>query len=396
MAARPLLAPVLALVLVGVLATTVGPTADTRVTDLFVYAGDADQVLGGLEPYLDFAFEYPPLALVPITAAGLLGTGPDVYAIVFGALMLAAGVAVLVLTARLAGDGERTAAWAMALAPLVTGAMVRTHFDLVALALTLAALAALIQDRPVLAFALLGAGAMTKLIPALLVPIAVVWMLADRRPGVPRGLAAFAAVAVLVSVPFLGRGELDAYRYQLERPIQIESTPASVLFALGHSRVTGTAAMPDRHGSNGLVGGRAAAVEAVFAALLAVTLLGACLLVLRAPVDARSLLLGSLAALLAFLALGKVLSPQFMVWLVPFAALVWTMDERLLGAALLAAVALTQVEFPARYMDLVHGDIGVVALVAARNALLLATLGLTLARLAAPARSPLRASAATP
>lgn len=396
MGSRSLLAPALVLVLVGVLATTVGPTADTRVTDLFIYAGHAGQVLAGHEPYRQFAFEYPPLALVPITLAGLPGTGPQSYAIAFGLLMLAAGIGVVVLTARLARGGERSAAWIVALSPLLTGAMVRTHFDLAALVLALAGLVALTRDRPVTGFALLGAGAMTKLIPALLVPAAVAWMLAGRRPAVGRGLAAFAAVVLLVSLPFLGRGELDAYRYQLERPVQIESTPATVLFALGGSRVTGTTTVPDRHGSNGLVGGTADAVEAAFAVLLGGALAGACLLVLRAPADARSLILGALAALLAFLSLGKVLSPQFMTWLVPFAALAWAMGERALALALLAAVALTQFEFPARYLDLVREEPGVISLVALRNAVLLGALVLTLARLAARARSRPRASVAMP
>lgn len=396
MGARSLLAPVLALVLIGVAATTVGPTADTRVTDLFVYAHDADQVLTGHQPYLDFAFEYPPLALAPIVGAGLVGTGPDTYPITFGLLMLAAGAAVLVLTVRIARDGQRSAAWIVALAPLLTGAMVRTHFDLAALALALAALVALTRGRPALGFGLLGAGAMTKLLPALLLPVAIVWMLAGRRQGARRGVAVFAAVVALVSLPFLGRGELDAYAYQLERPVQIESTPATLLFALGGSHVTGTTTVPDSHGSNGLVDGDAPTVEAAFAVLLAAALLTVCSLVRRAPAGERSLVLGSLAALLAFLSLGKVLSPQFTIWVVPFAALAWAMGERALAVLLLAAVALTQLEFPARYMDLVREDTGVIALVALRNATLLGALGLTLARLAGPARCRPHAWVATP
>jgi len=159
--------------------------------------------------------------------------------------------------------------------------------------------------------------------------------------------------------------------------------------------VTGTTTVPDSHGSNGLVDGYAPTVEAAFAVLLAAALLTACGLVRHAPAGERSLVLGSLAALLAFLSLGKVLSPQFTIWVVPFAALAWAMGERALAVLLLGAVALTQLEFPARYMDLVREDTGVIALVALRNAALLGALGLTLARLAAPARCPPHASVAT-
>ena len=52
-----------------------------------------------------------------------------------------------------------------------------------------------------------------------------------------------------------------------------------------------------------------------------------------------------------------------------------------------AAMALTLVEFPVRYWDLVDGERGVVAIVAARNALLLGALVTLLAREAGAARS---------
>jgi hypothetical protein len=310
--------------------------------------------------------------------------------------MLIAALSVMLLTAALARKRALTAAWIVALSPLLSGAVVRTHFDLVAVALMLGALLALTRERPTVGFALLGAGAMTKLFPALLVPVAAAWLVAGRRSGdAARGAAVFAVVVAVVSLPFLGGGYVDAYRYQLERPVQIESTPATVLFALGGSHVTGTATVPDAHGSNGLEGGAADAVQAGFAALLAATLALVVVLVARGPPEERRLLLGALAAVLAFAALGKVLSPQFLVWLVPFAALAWIWGERTLALLLAAAILLTQLEFPARYEELVAERTSLVLLVAARNATLLAALAVTLARLAGPVRSRRPASAAT-
>jgi hypothetical protein len=121
--------------------------------------------------------------------------------------------------------------------------------------------------------------------------------------------------------------------------------------------------------------------------LLVAALLAVVALVVRGPPDERALLLGSLAALLAFAALGKVLSPQFLVWLVPFAALAWVWRERALALLLGVAVLLTQLEFPARYTLLVDQRTSVILLVAVRNAALLVALGLTLERLAESARS---------
>jgi hypothetical protein len=396
---RPLLllAPAAVLAAIWAVALFHGPTADTHITDVNVYRGYADALSAGNAPYSDFAFEYPPLALVPMWLAGLADAGSYAsYDVSFAVVMLAAALAVMLLAAALARERALTAAWIVALAPLVTGAVVRTHFDLVPVALLLGALLALTRRRPTLGFALLGVGAMTKLFPALLVPVAAAWLIASGhgREAV-RGFIAFAAVVVAVSLPFLGRGYTDAYRYQLERPVQIESTPASVLFALGGSDVTGGPSVPDAYKSNGLVGGSADAVQALFTVLLVGVLALVVALVVRGPPSEDSLLLGSLAALLAFAAVGKVLSPQFLIWLVPFAALAWTRSERVLALLLGATVLLTQVEFPARYTSLVDEHTPVILLVAVRNAVLLAALGLTLVRLAGPVRSHRLASAPT-
>jgi Glycosyltransferase family 87 len=172
---RPLLllAPAAALAAIWAVALFHGPTADTHITDINVYRGYADALSAGKTPYSGFAFEYPPLALVPMWLAGLADAGSYAsYDVSFAVVMLVAALAVMVLTAALAREKALTAAWIVALAPLVTGAVVRTHFDLVPVALVLGALLALTRGRPTLGFALLGVGAMTKLFPALLVPVA--------------------------------------------------------------------------------------------------------------------------------------------------------------------------------------------------------------------------------
>ncbi|HET9675698.1 MAG TPA: hypothetical protein VFP31_12990, partial [Gaiellaceae bacterium] len=55
--------------------------------------------------------------------------------------------------------------------------------------------------------------------------------------------------------------------------------------------------------------------------------------------------------LTAFVALGKVLSPQFLIWLVPVVPLARRLSATTL---LLAALVLTQLWFPFRYWDLVR------------------------------------------
>ena len=62
------------------------------------------------------------------------------------------------------------------------------------------------------------------------------------------------------------------------------------------------------------------------------------------------------AAVTAFAALGKVLSPQFLIWVIPLGALAFAWHMHLLAAATGLATVLTQVEFPARYLDVVERE----------------------------------------
>jgi hypothetical protein len=384
--------PAAALAALWAVATTVGPFSDTTVNDLFVYRTYAELLAAGQLPYVDFGFEYPPLAALPIWLAGLPGRDEATYAVSFGALMAACALAGQQLAARLAGERRAAlvVAWLLALQPVVIGASVRTHFDPLPVALALGGLLALARGRSQAGFVLLGLGTMTKLFPGLLAVVAVVWLAArGERSAALRGAATFAAVIVLVSLPLAGSGYVESFRFHLDRPVQIESTPATVLFALGGSEVTGTNLRPDRFKSNGLDGGHADLVEALFAVALLVALAGVVALATRGR-DARHLVLCGFAALLAFVALGKVLSPQYVIWLAPFAALAWVWGRRAVAALTAAAIVLTHVEFPSRYFDLINEDSEVVLIVAARNVVLLAALVLLAASLLRGRRAPAR------
>ena len=94
------------------------------------------------------------------------------------------------------------------------------------------------------------------------------------------------------------------------------------------------------------------------------------------------------AALLAFVTLGKVFSPQYVIWLAPFAALAWVWGRRAVALLTAAAIVLTHVEFPSRYFDLINVQTDVVVIVAARNALLLVALCVLVAALARCNRGP--------
>jgi hypothetical protein len=369
-----------ALVAVWLLSTNHGPFSDARVNDLYVYSVAKELLTSGNVPYRDWDFEYPPLALIPIGLAG--GS-----AITLSLLMLACALGCQAAAWALGGPA---AGWAMVALPPLAGALVRTHFDLFPTALTLAALVALVRARPTLGFVLLGLGTMAKLWPAAVALVALAWLVgAGERRVDRRGLTAFVVVVLALGVPFAIAGGFPSamVRFHLDRPVQIESTPASVLELVGGSRVTGAPLRPDRFKSNGLDGGAAGVVGALSLLALVGAAAGVAVLTARRR-GPPALLLGAFAVTLAFVAFGKVLSPQYLCWLLPLAAVGWTQGARA-GAALTAAAALvTQLWFPVHYFDVVFQHGWAVTAVAVRNALLLAALASTaraLARCPSPA-----------
>lgn len=382
---RDALAALGLLVLGWALTLWVMPWSNERVNDLFVYRIFAEPVLAGGLPYRDVFFEYPPLAAPVIALPGVAGTGEETFRLAFAAWMLvAAGALVLLcgaLAARTGGD-RRRALFAAALAPVACGALLRTHFDLVPVALTLGALWLVCAGRPRSGLALLGLGALVKGFPLVAVPVVLAWLLGrGRRREALEGAAACLAVllaGVGAAVAVSPDGALDALSYHLERPVQIESLPAAVLLGLDGLGL-GEAVSVSSHRSDGLLHPIDGAVAGV--GVLALVLVVALIAALAARSDGgderRRLVLAALAAVTAFAALGKVLSPQFMIWVLPLGALAFAWRMHALALAVLAALVLTQVEFPAHYFDVIAREPLALALVAVRDLVMLAVLALS-------------------
>lgn len=396
--------PALALVVAGwALTLWVMPWSDERVNDLLVYRTFAEPVLSGGLPYRDVAFEYPPLAVPAIALPGLAGTGEETFRWAFALWTLAAAAAMVLLCGALAratpgseGRPARRAMLAAALAPFLCGALLRTHFDLIPVAVLLTGLLLLCLERPRAGLAVLGLGAVTKLFPVVAVPVALAWLLARgrRREAWHGGLACAAAVAVVAgaAVAVSPDGSVDAVRYHVDRPVQIESSPALVLLGLD-AVGAGEARSVSSHRSDGLLHPAADAVTSLFLTALVAFVALLCALVAGgrsrvrvqgagSPVRGRrELVVASLAACTAFALIGKVLSPQFVIWVLPLGALAFAWRMHALAAAVAVAAVLTQVEFPAHYFDVVAREPAAIALVGARNLVLAAVLALSVREL---------------
>jgi len=359
---------------------------DASSWDVPLYQSFGDRMTDGEVPYRDFRVEYPPGALaaflIPSLVSRANGTPvyePELneaargYARGFAALMALLLAATVVLTAvslkalRATVGHAALALGLVAATPLLLGELALTRFDALPVALTAGAVAALLAGRPRLGALVLGLAIATKLYPLLLLPLFAI--VALRRAG-GRAAAAVvgiaAATAAIVVLPFLALAPAEAWfsiRAQLTRGLQVESLPGSVVLALGRvadelglgALGTGVAEGGTGDVRSADVTGTLGSVVGSLAGLLAVAVVVAIWVAAwRSDAEPARVVRDCAAVVAAQVALGRVLSPQFVLWLVPLVPLVAGRRGRLASGLLAAALVLTHVWFPELYRDYVN------------------------------------------
>ena len=347
---------------------------------IYHHAGEA--LLRGKIPYLDFFIEYPPGSLLAFVPPALFSSNRVDYTALFAIEMALAAVVALILTAlttrRLWGP------WAYAIptvtftaAALLLHNLILARYDaVVTLTLAFAALCVACGGRFVLlAYASLGFGAAAKLVPAL-----ATLPLATLQKGAARGYATFFGVLALFFAPplLLAReGLMKSFAYQADRGLQVESLAASILMKLGWVRRTTF--------DYGAIEVRGRGVEFASSLSLPFTAL---LLLFTALVMYREYRRGRLgvehypryaaALILAYILGSRVLSPQYMLWLLPLVPLVGKRFVKIgISAVFLAACGTTRLML-IHYQDLVFLRFPGPDLLLARNLLLVLLWGMLL------------------
>lgn len=336
--------------LVACLVVRGGLLSSERFGDVALYATDAHRILDGQVPYRDFFFEYPPGTLVALIGPALISIAH--YVVLFKTLMAVLGAATVLLAARVAdaaGLPARSTAAALgfvAVSPVLLGPLFLDEYDLWPALLTVAAMLALLHGRDGLGAGLLGFGAATKVFPAAILPLALVWIYrrTGRREAV-RALVVAVAVAFVTYIVFVAiapGGVWSSISIHLRRGLQKESLGSSVLFALDQLGlykariVEGTSNWTELTGT---AGDTLALLSSLCQAAVVIAVAG---IVARRRPEPRTLLLGAGVAAAGFVAFGKVFSPQYLIWLVPLVALAGDVVAiALLGVALV----LTQLWF---------------------------------------------------
>ncbi len=365
------------------------PTGD----DVELYYQYANRVLGGSLPYRDFNIEYPPFSLIffilPAIISNSFGAyNPERYILLFQAESFLLAVATLILVWQLLRTLYPVARlnWRLAFftaATILICLYVFRRFDISATFLVTLSFYLLYKQRqPGWGGAVLGLATAAKLFPAVLLPIMLIyyWRGKRDRDFALRTMVGFGMAVGVTVLPFVITGLpglLAFLKYHGERGVQVESLFASLIWLGSIFGLTNIKSSVD-HGSINFVSSWGQTL-ATTATLLTVAGLLAFFGYLwwatrqsgrRLRVD--WMLQAGAIAILWFILSNKVLSPQYLVWLLPFAAF-WRGPKIWLY---FAALTLSFIAFPFMVLGVVAVDWQPMLVILLRNLLLVGLFGL--------------------
>jgi len=269
-------------------------------SDLLALAGDRYFQGGRPIPYLQDAIEYPPVLGLLLWLPALVSQSPLGYFTLGYLLLGASGLAAVALAGRIGGADRWWIAGSPALAYYAG-----LNWDLVPIALLLAAVLASERGRPATAGALAALGASAKLWPIVLLPVLAAALVRRRDLRALRRLGlAFAAVTLVVNLPLaLVAHDRWSWFWRYNSARGAENSVWEVLRFFPATEKLLTDALFLNTAGALLLG---AAV--LFAALCAWRATGS------SARPGRAVALGVAFVLLVWIATNKVWSPQYALW----------------------------------------------------------------------------------
>ncbi|MBJ3807412.1 DUF2029 domain-containing protein [Streptomyces flavofungini] len=362
-------APTRALLLLCVFHVIVIPGPDVTNDVAFIYQGWYEVLRTGTFPLDDVTWQYPPAAALAILGPGML---PFLgYPAAFFLLAFVADAVVTGLLVYAAGRPGRTlrGAWVWTAGVALLGPTAYARYDLMVTAVAVAALLAGAR-RAHTAGVLAGFGAVVKVWPVLLLVGAPRGRAARRSWGAAVLTAGAVTSAFVVAMP----GALAFLTFQRDRGTEVESLGALVFHVARHFGWSGAVRL--NYGSVEFLGPYVPLVSGVAQALSVAALGWLVLWRVRARVwSAATPADAAFAAVLLFTTTSRVISPQYLVWLVGVAAVcLSSRGSRMVRPAVLVLTAafVTFLEFPVWFGHVVASDAVGLALLVVRNGLLVA------------------------
>lgn len=347
--------------------TVPGPDVTSDVSA--IYHGWYEVLRSGTYPVDDVTWQYPPVAALAVLSPALL---PFLdYPSAFYVLVLLCDALVLALLLRAGRRPDRSGAgaWVWVAGVPLLGPTAYARYDLMVTAVAVAALLAGVR-RPRALGALAAFGALLKVWPVLL-------LVGTARGRASRSAWTAAAVTATVLAVLCAAALPGAFAFlsfQRDRGTEIESLGALVFHVARQFGWQGGVEL--RYGSMEFTGPYVSLVSALALGLtvlafgwLLVWRLRARTFTARTPADA------AFTAVLLFTTTSRVISPQYMLWLVGLAAvcLVFRGGRMALPACLvLVATGVTLLEFPLGFAHVAASDGVGVWLLLVRNGLLVA------------------------
>jgi len=328
--------------------------------DVHIYEEDANGVIQGQLPYRDMLVEYPPYAIPIFLLSRAFGS--DAY---LNCFMIVAALCDMVIRGGLFWVGMRHANTFRALLPLTCYCAAvpflrffyLQRFDVWPALVCLGALLLFCADKPGWSGLAIAIGIGVKVYPAIFVP--PLFVLAFRQGKARRFSAGLiAGLSPILLLSFV----LPWWRFaqfQGDRGLQCESLVASLIWGAKNLKLTNAAWVSVKRWME-VQGPMASALLPWARALSIVTVLSSVTISSLAATRCRKLDIGRLARLLlvpllAFVAFNQVLSPQFMIWLLPLAALGTLEGNPWLVLGIPLATMLTPVFFPSFGFDYSSG-----------------------------------------
>lgn len=345
-----------------------------------IYFDYASKMTAGQIPYRDFAVEYPPLSLLFFLLPRLAASTPEGYAIAFAVqtlLFSLLGLFVIVLVSPRLGLPPWKSAVAYTVCLLAIGPIISRRYDIFPAVLVILALYAFLSEKHRCTWVLLAAGAMTKVYPAALLPVFLLYHCRNhpRRCILPAVLT-FVAASFVIALPFLlvsPTGLLGSLTYHAERGIQLESTYGSLLLVL-HKFGLLSLEPSFAFGSWNLTGTAADALTRMSMLLLPLSVAAMYWMVHRhlksGAHSAQELVSWLLLVTIMLVATSKVLSPEYLIWFLPLIPLVSGRLNHWVWVVFIAISVLTYTVYPLQYRDLIMLESGPVVVLLLRNVLL--------------------------
>ncbi len=337
-------------------------------------------------PYRDFEVEYPPVMLAAIDAIDGGSVRSTTVRLMWSQLAIDLAIAAVVAWAW----GRRAGiAYLVIGLPFLLYPFLYLRLDLLSVFLAVAGIALVRRRHQYAGGAALAIACFAKLWPLVLVPVLIV-----RRAW--RALGAFIAVGAVGTLAWVAWGGIDGLKQVLTfrgaKGWEFESTVGALMRSVG-------GVSPHIERGAWRVGEVSTLVSGVLALALLAGVVMAWVLASRARPRGTAVLdgLAPLAAITVFLVFSPLLSPQFLLWLLPFAAIAAAHGERLVTGLVVVVFALSTALL-AQLPELIHGGTFALSVLIVRNAVLialLAALAIRLIRSTGSRRAPSQLEPAT-